>query len=351
MKLLTTILKHLPEYNDLLTAIDNGACPAAVAGLSPVHRAHFAAALMADTARPVVMVCADEHEASRLSEDLTAFTGQAVPLLAAREFLFHAGAVASRQWEHKRISLFHQMLEGSVPLMVCTIESLMQRTMPPELFREATRTLSASGSYDLNELADFLARAGYTRCEQVEGVGQFALRGGILDIFSPAHPMPVRIEFWDTDVDSMGLFDVSTQRRTGRLENLVILPVSEVLPGLTGGELAKVTDCELPRVYGKTVSTAADYLPPDAVVCFSESSRVMERAENWLWQLTEDIKTLLEQGHLENILHKNHENAVGCTPRPIHRPALKKYIERYLPLMPDSRNRQMTESYYRKQLL
>ena len=59
----------------------------------------------------------------------------------------------------------------------------------------------------------------------------------------------------------------------------------------------------------------------------------------------------LEQGHLENILHKNHENAVGCTPRPIHRPALKKYIERYLPLMPDSRNRQMTESYYRKQLL
>ena len=299
MKLLTTILKHLPEYSDLLAAIDNGACPAAVAGLSPVHRAHFAAALMADTARPVVMVCADEHEAIRLSEDLTALTGQAAPLLAAREFLFHAGAVASRQWEHKRISLFHQMLEGSVPLMVCTIESLMQRTLPPELFREATRTLSATGSYDLNELTDFLARAGYTRCEQVEGVGQFALRGGILDIFSPAHPLPARIEFWDTDVDSMGLFDISTQRRTGRLENLVILPVSEVLPGLIGGELAKVTDCELPRVYGKKVHTAADYLPADAVVCFSESNRVMERAENWLWQLTEDVKTLLEQGHLD----------------------------------------------------
>ena len=70
MKLLNAMLKHLPEYNALLAAMDGGACPAAVSGLSPVHRAHFAAALLADTARPVVLVCADEHEARRLAEDL-----------------------------------------------------------------------------------------------------------------------------------------------------------------------------------------------------------------------------------------------------------------------------------------
>ncbi len=299
MKLLTSMLKHLSEYRAFLTAIDNGGCPAAVAGLALIHRAHFIAALRGDTARPVAVVCADEHEAIRLSEDLTALTGFSCPLLAAREFLFHAGAVASRQWEHKRISLFHNLMEGSLPLLVCTVEGLLQRTMPPDLFRHASRTLRADGSYDLNELADFLARAGYTRCEQVEGVGQFALRGGILDIFSPAHPSPARVEFWDADVDSMGLFDVNTQRRIGRLESLTILPVAEVLPGLTGGELARVTDCELPQVYGKKVSTAAHYLPADTVVCFSENSRVAERGKNWLWQLDEDVKGLLEQGMLD----------------------------------------------------
>ena len=303
MKLLTSVLKYLPEYNSLLAAIDNGGCPAAVSGLSPIHRAHFAAGLYADTERPVVVVCADEHEAIRLGEDLAAFTGRQAELLAAREFLFHAGAVASRQWEHKRIALFHRLLEGQVPLLVCTVEGLLQRTLPPEQFRGGSRVLKADGSYDLNELADYLARAGYTRCQQVEGVGQFALRGGILDVYSPAHPAPARVEFWDQDVDSMGLFDIGSQRRTGRLESLTLLPVAEVLPGLNGGECVRVTDCQLPAVLGKTVATAADYLPADAVVCFSESSRVAERAKNWQWQLDEDVKGLLEQGLLTDGKH------------------------------------------------
>jgi transcription-repair coupling factor (superfamily II helicase) len=227
---------------------------------------------MGDTARPVVIVCADEHEGARLAEDLEAFTGQQAPLLAAREFLFHPGAAASRQWEHKRISLMGRMLDGSVPLLICTVEGLMQRTMSPDRFREATMTLSATGSYDLNELAEFLARAGYTRSEQVEGVGQFALRGGILDFYYPAHEHPVRVEFWDTEVDSMGLFDISSQRRTTRLEACTILPVAEVLPAFSGSEIARVNDCSLPAVFGKEVHTAAHYLPMDAVICLSESS-------------------------------------------------------------------------------
>ena len=296
MKLLTSVLKNLPEYRSLLAAIDGGRCPAAVSGLSPVHRAHFAAALLADTGRPVVLVCADESEGKRLGEDLAAFTGQQPLSLGAREFLFHPGAVASRQWEHRRLAAFHAMAEGSAPLVVATIEALLQRTLPPELFHRGCRTLKSDGQYDLAELAEFLAAAGYKRCQQVEGVGQFALRGGILDVYSPAHSAPARIEFWDQDVDSMGLFDVNSQRRTAQLQEVVLLPASELLPGLAGAAVSgPVTDCDLPRIYGQ-MATAADYLPPDAIVCFSESSRVAERGNNWNWQLTEDIKLLLENG-------------------------------------------------------
>ena len=76
MKLLTQVLKHVPEFQQLLAAIDNGQCPAAVSGLSAVHRAHFAAAIRGLTQRPVVMICADESESERMAKDLAFLTGE-----------------------------------------------------------------------------------------------------------------------------------------------------------------------------------------------------------------------------------------------------------------------------------
>lgn len=115
MKLLTQILSGVPEFPRLLAALDSGGCPAAVSGLSAVHRAHFAAGIWQQTGRPVVLLCADETEADRLAEDLTAFTGQAVRRLSARDFTFHNAAVVSRQWEHRRLSALRALAAGSLP--------------------------------------------------------------------------------------------------------------------------------------------------------------------------------------------------------------------------------------------
>ncbi|MDE6260137.1 MAG: DEAD/DEAH box helicase, partial [Oscillospiraceae bacterium] len=299
MKLLLNILNEVPEYQPLEAALEAGRSPVEVAGLSPVHRAHFAAGLLARLDVPVVLVCADESECTRLAADVTALTGVPATVIAAREFLFHEGAVASKQWEHRRLAAFHAMAEGKAKLIAATVEGLLQRTLPPEELAAHVVTVEVSGSYDLDELADRLAALGYTRCQQVEGVGQFALRGGILDVFSPGADDPVRIEFWDRDVDSMGLFDVSSQRRIGHLDKAVFLPVSELLPVRDeNGQWERLGDCQLPARYAK-LATAAHHLPPDAIVCLSESSRVAERGKNWQWQLNEDIKTLLEAGKLD----------------------------------------------------
>ena len=203
MKLLLNILNEVPEYLRLTAALEAGRSPVEVAGLSPVHRAHFAAGLLERLDCPVVLVCADEAEYTRLAADVTALTGVPATVIGAREFLFHEGAVASKQWEHKRLAAFHAMAEGRTRLIAATVEGLLQRTLPPEELAAHVVTLEASGSYDLDELAahvvtidaggqydldglaDRLASLGYTRCQQVEGVGQFALRGGILDVFSP----------------------------------------------------------------------------------------------------------------------------------------------------------------------
>ena len=234
MQMLTEIVIKQPEFTELLAQVEAGRCPAAVSGLSGVHRAHIAAALHQVTGCSVVLLCADETEGRRLQRDLAAFTGQEVRLLAGREFVFY-DATASRQWEHRRLSLFHAMGHGTAPLVVATAEALLQRTMPPETLDRAALTLKLEGQYSLDTLADQLTAAGYTRCDQVEGPGQFSLRGGILDVYSPAAEAPVRAEFWGDEIDSMGIFDPSTQRRTANITEAVLLPAAETLPQLAPG--------------------------------------------------------------------------------------------------------------------
>ncbi len=336
MKPLLSALNDIPEYRSLLAAIDNGACPAAFSGLSAVHRAHFAAGIRQELNRPVVVVCADEGEAERMARDLAALSGEEVRTLSAREFTFHNAAVVSRQYEHRRLSTLRALAAGECPLLVCTVESILQRTIPKTLLTQAAKVVRMGERHDLGELAGTLAAAGYTRCEQVEGVGQFALRGGILDFFSPAHPKPVRVEFFGDEIDAMGLFDPDTQRRIENLGAAEILPAAEVLPQFTPGgyggllegldrlisqakrrkgneTLVQTLEEDRERLAASTafpamdryialiypvMATAADYFPEDAVVVLSESPRVAERGKSYLWQLGEDAKALMERGEL-----------------------------------------------------
>ena len=163
MKELLHILDRVPEFGSLLTALDSGACPAAVSGLAAVHRAHFAAGLRAKAGRPVVVVCPDEGEAQRLAEDLHAFTGEAVLTLPSREFTFHDAAVVSRQWEHRRLAALRTLAQDEPPLVVTTPEALLQRTLPKHLLLQTVHTLRVGEVHDLNELAETLTAAGYVR--------------------------------------------------------------------------------------------------------------------------------------------------------------------------------------------
>ena len=95
--------------------------------------------------------------------------------------------------------------------------------------------LHLSDTVDLNALGERLGHLGYTRCQQVEGMGQFALRGGILDVFGPGMEAPVRVEFFGDEVDAMGAFDLASQRRVHNMEQICLLPAGEVLPAMTPG--------------------------------------------------------------------------------------------------------------------
>jgi transcription-repair coupling factor (superfamily II helicase) len=353
MTALTRVLKSDKDFSELLSRLEYGGCPVVYSGLGGIHKAHAAASVRALASRPLAVVCPDELEAERMRADLAVLTGESVLGLTAREFVFFNADSVSRSYEHERISALYQMARGTAGIIVATPDALMQRTLP------LTRLLSSSLEIKLGEelspsaLAEALLLAGYRRSDEVEGAGQFAVRGGIVDFFSPAYDQPVRVDFYGDEIDAMGLFDISTQRRTENIDTVTVLPTAECLPCLADGggsgfaqrladfvkrlekrknpprtlidgimaALEKISAFLAFSAYDKyfeliysDFATAADYLPSDAAVFICEPSRCGERGKNYAWQLNQDCEALIESHSIEGSLanfHKSWEEICG----------------------------------------
>ena len=322
------------EAAALPALLESGRLPARISGLPASARALLAASMHAQLDAPVLAVCPDEAAAELFQKDLSALLGQDVPLLTARDYTFYTVESVSRQTEQKRLSALYALAAGTAPAVVCTVSGLLQRAMPKEKLLQAAFEIRDGSSLPPEDAEDALLRCGYLRTAQVEGPGQFSRRGGILDFFSPAYPQPVRVEFWGDDVDSMGFFDLESQRRTQPLDSCRILPAAETLPPLypggsaaLGEKLQKLAgraaakkdsdtaqklaealradgeklcaDCVLPaadRYVGfvyDTFATALDYLAPEAAVLIDQPARCAERAKEYTTQLREDIALLV----------------------------------------------------------
>ena len=338
MKLLNKQIFENREAAALPYLRESGGLPALISGLSAIHRAHLAAALFESGQSPLVVICPDESAADSFARDIEAMTDVPPLTLLPREFCFMNTLAASHQAEQQRISALDAIWRGDRPITVTTVSALMQRTMPPTLLESAAFEIRDGGEYPPDELEKKLLRCGYTRTEQVEGPGQFARRGGIMDFYSPMHADPVRIEFWGDSVDSMGFFDVHTQRRTEALGVCRILPAAEALPELTpggaealadelsamaeraskrkgseqlrlltetlrrdadllrGGTLLRDADRYLPFLY--EAAYGIDYLPADATLVLDQPPRCADRARGFIKQLNDDVSPLIKKGEL-----------------------------------------------------
>ena len=244
MNILFDQILHIREAAALPSLLESGGLPALISGLGAVHRANLAAALRGRSGRPLVVICADDTAAENFARDLAAMLGEEIVTLGMRDFTFCESEAVSRGGEHARLSALWAM-RGGAPAVVMSVRGLMQRTIPPQVLQSAAFTIADGAELPLEDAVDALVRCGYSRSEQVEGPGQFAVRGGILDFFSPGGREPVRVEFWGDTVDSMGTFDVSDQRRTERIERCTILPAAETLPSLhEGGAAALARELE-----------------------------------------------------------------------------------------------------------
>ena len=338
MKLINRQIFENREAAALPYLRESGGLPALISGLSAIHRANLAAALYESGQSPMLIICPDESAADSFARDFEAMTGLTPVMLAARELCFANSVAASHEAEQARIFALDALARGSAPVTVATVTGLMQYTVPKTLLTDASFEIRDGGAFPPYELEARLVRCGYSRTEQVEGAGQYARRGGILDFFSPMYPEPVRIEFWGDDVDSMGFFDVGTQRRTEALSSCRVLPACEALPTLTDGgadvladklnalaeKLCRRQSSEQLRKCVETLRRdseqlqngvkltaydrylplifepfcALDYVPQDTAVLLDQPPRCAERARAYIKQLDGDVSALIKKGEL-----------------------------------------------------
>ena len=231
MEQLLALLKTIPEYKTMLSALDNGQS-VAITGIGQINRSHMIAGLARESHRPLVLLCQDDLAARRLQEELKCFLGTAIPILPGRDLTLYDAAVVSRAWEQKRLRQLYDLAVGKTRIQILSWESMSMRTMPKEVLLDSAFTLEIGNEYPIDGLIARLSAAGYSRCGMVEGSGQFAVRGGIIDIYSPAADQPIRAEFFGDELDTMGFFDPQTQRRSENIESVTILPVGETQPSL-----------------------------------------------------------------------------------------------------------------------
>lgn len=336
MKLFTAVAHNLESYGRMIQNVRLKNTPFLCVGLSAIHKAHFLYAAAEDLDWPILVLCPDDMAAARMAADINAMAGndkEIATVYPSRDFSYRQMEGISTDYEQQRLGVLSRVLAGELPIVVASAAAAVSRTIDPGRLRRATFQVSTDPDKNepltMQQLALRLSESGYVRRPQVDGVSQYSVRGGILDIFSPKESNPVRIEYWGDDIDTISYFELDSQRRTEPLETLSVTPAREVLFG--EGELTEKLR-ELIKSLGNRKQTALaretlqkdldrleagldldsydKYFPltgefhclldyfDDAAVFLSEYSDLKETLRAQWWQYQEDIKTLLEEGQL-----------------------------------------------------
>lgn len=287
------------------------------------------AALAADFA-PLLILAGSERDAARLAAALNAQDLPAAVFPQRDPVLYNIAA--SRTSEYERLSVLLRLLRGELRAVVAVPGAALGFTVPPAVLREAGVTVRTGDEYPVDGLERELLRLGYARCEMTEAPGQFARRGGILDVFPSfgqgERERPVRIEFFGDEADRIGFFDPATQRTEENASSVFLPPARELLldadtvsrirlavatarKKAKTPEAAQALDGELAAIDGELSldfadkyvtlvypekATLLDYFFSGAPVVIAGGNAVRASLDAALWHEKENVTALLESG-------------------------------------------------------
>jgi transcription-repair coupling factor (superfamily II helicase) len=350
MSWLVSALENWAELGKIEEGLASGsASRVRVDGATDPAKALVAAAVARGLRAPLLLVCATTESAERMYEHVLALASRApaasgqdaVALLPSLEALLYEDVSPDPRLVGDRLGGLARLNRAERAIFVGSAPAVFQRCVRPEVLARAVTTLAVGDELDRDGLAARLVELGYEREEMVESPGDFALRGGVIDVYPAGADNPVRIELFGDEVESLRTFDQGTQRSAGTVERVSVLPAREVLlteeavaaaiPRLreslqSGVELLRsqgkeaeaarleergeeIIQAVQQRVYQRGLeyllplfhpepTTVLDYLPAEAVVVVDEPDRLLQQYEQFQRNLTELQLTRVDQGLL-----------------------------------------------------
>lgn len=336
MRAFTEPLQELEEFQKIQQALKKQSIQ--VTGCIDAQKAHFIYA--AGAAKKKLIVTYSELRAKELCENYRLFDKN-VLFYPAKDLIFYSADVQSNLLVQQRIRVLQKLMEEEEVTIVTTMGGIMDHLLPPEVFQKQIETVESDSEFDMELWKKKLTAMGYERVGQVEGSGQFAVRGGILDIFPLTEENPVRIELWGDEIDSIRSFDVESQRSIENLDRIRIYPAGEfiaddgrikkglavlekeakrladqffqerkteesarlkafaeeVKQSLTQWKQMSVLDGLAPYFYDRMVSFA-EYFPKEALVVLDEPNRLWEEAQAIEKEFRESMTNRLEKGYV-----------------------------------------------------
>jgi len=311
-------------------------------GLSDSQRAYITSLISKSTKKSQLIITPDSTSAKKLHEDLNFFLPNCnVYLYPIDEVLPYELAAHSSDITAQRLNVMGKLLLGENCIIIAPVQALFRKLPPPTLFEKLSFSLDFDSQFDIETYSNRLVTMGYERADMVDGMGQFSIRGGIVDIFPLTAENPIRIELFGDEIDSIRIFDVVDQRSITKIERANIFPAKEIIiPEDVAKEGIYKISAELEeriQLYKKlnmtehikrleervshhlslisenihfneialylsyffeTASTIYDYFQTDVCVSIFDPERIINISREFSLEQEEIYKNLFEEGHI-----------------------------------------------------
>lgn len=225
MQALLKPLLELAEYEDIVKKKKEAPGVLMLTGCVNSQKTHMMYAL-SDGCCYKVIACSSEAKAKQIYEEYR-FLDAAISFYPAKDLLFYQADIRSKELISQRMQVIQAVLKGEPITVVASFDAFMDALLPKEMIKSRVIKICSDETLNLDELSVKLAQCGYDREIEVAGPGQFAVRGGILDVYPLTEELPVRIELWGDEVDSIRTFDPETQRSIEKLDEVEVFPATE----------------------------------------------------------------------------------------------------------------------------
>lgn len=345
MDFLVDAMKDLDSYQELLKALEENSSSVGLYGVTDSVTGYLAFTIAKERKEQILILCQNRLNARKIYEDIKNISSLPCELYPEKDFFLYDRDSKSKENMRQRLTTLTSLAKGESQIVVSTLKALGDKISPRELFLKHTFMLQVGEDIDLERIARSLTAMGYERYPQVEGIGQFSIRGAILDIATTEDNF--RIELFDTEVDSIRTFDIGNQRSIDQLDRVRIYPIVDIIleegegeaiaekmgremdesplegkqkkrleekfspyrDKLSHNESIANLDLVIPYIQEERLASILDYFDPKPLILLEEPQRILEREEELETEIKSSLADLISFGEAmgghENIFYSH----------------------------------------------